>query len=940
MTVKLLKIRKPLALVFLLAWIALVLLSFLHFFDLQRRQETAFAVDKSTKLSKEFKLEIAENAQRLEALISFVARDQSVIQSYLKGDRERLIEHLANQFDRLKLRRQVTHVYFHTPSATNFLRLHKPEKFGDLIERVTLQEAISTGKTQAGLELGTLGHFVLRVVQPWRYQGKIIGYIEFGEEIEEVIKRLAQADNYELFLGIKKDYLAELKNQNRSSTMALKNQRWTFNKHIITTQHSRYENSIPEAFINQYELGDANIIEKSGQYYVVAAANIYDVQSILAGNLFFVSNVTESLDSANNVFIRYLVWSLPLGALLYFAVSFYTEKTQRRLSVVAELNSENSKLVTQHSSLLATHELLKQKLDNHQRSLNESKIRYQSLFERTTDALLLIEGNSFIDCNQATLDMLGYSTKEELYNTHPSKLSPPTQPDGRDSMEKADEMIAIAFQKGSHRFEWAHVRRNGEVFPVEVLLTSIPYGEKNLLYTVWRDITARKKTEEEVRFLAQYDPLTGLPNRRLLFERLNDARTKAIEKGIFHAALFIDLDRFKNINDSMGHSVGDNLLISSARRIKSQLRDKDTLARFGGDEFVVLIRDLGPDLKHAGLYSERIAESILQKFQIPIAVSQFDMQVSLSIGISIFPLENESIDEVLRHADMAMYRAKEGGRNQVAFFASSMQEDVIRRLNIEKDMHDAIKYREIAVFYQPQVSPTGEIIGVEALARWQHPHYGFISPEEFVHIAEETGQIIELGNLVMEKAVTDLQALGQETGVSLNLSLNISPRQLSFSDFLPSVISLLRHYKVKPSAVTLEITESVMAENFASISAKLSELKGMGVRISLDDFGTGYSSLSYLKRLPLDELKIDRSFVMELHSDQANLNLVSTIISIGHQFGLAVVAEGVENDRQLEFLRSQNCGLYQGYFFSKPVPFETLTRMVKKDSSHSLKLAK
>ena len=467
-------------------------------------------------------------------------------------------------------------------------------------------------------------------------------------------------------------------------------------------------------------------------------------------------------------------------------------------------------------------------MEKHEQSLNESQQRYLTLFEKTADALLLIEGSKFIDCNQATLDMLGYNTKEELYDTHPSELSPEMQPDGRTSADKANEMMAIAFQRGSHRFEWNHIRKNGEVFPVEVLLTAIPYGERNLLYTVWRDITERKKAEKDIQFLAQYDSLTELPNRRLLFSRLEEARKEALNQENYHAALFIDLDRFKNINDSMGHSIGDALLVSAAKRIKSQLRDEDTLARFGGDEYVVLLKNLGTSIKYAGLYAERIAESIRQRFQIPMEVAQFDMQVTVSIGIALFPIEDESVEEVLKHADLAMYKAKESGRNQSIFFISSMQEDVLRRLSIEKDLHEAIKRRDIEVYYQTQLNREHDIIGVEALARWNHPSYGFISPDEFIHIAEEVGLIVELGNIVMEKSVADILSLQEQLNIELNLSLNISPRQLSSSDFLPGLRALIRHYELNTSHITLEITENVMAENFASIRTKLNELKLLG----------------------------------------------------------------------------------------------------------------
>ena len=924
------KIKLTVFSVFIIGWATLVAYSYYSIVKLQKDTELEFAHKKSINLEKLFELELTENTERLDAILAFIEKDETIVKAWKDQDREQLLKVVESQFSYLKLKHKVTHFYFHDKNTVNFLRVHKPEKFGDSISRVTMQRAVDSGETSHGIEFGTLGHFVLRVVKPWRHNGEIIGYIELGEEINEIIERLAVANNYDLYLAVDKNYLQSLSSEILPNLLSsVNNESLLFDDYIVSAQSMKNGYEISGTFVDNYATQNAIIEEDRGQSVLWAGSRIYDISGAESAVLFFSSQITDSIDFSNRSIQSYLWGSLVLGVLIGGYLFIYATRLQRKATRFLRLGKENQILVATKKELQNENQSLLDKLSKHEQSLSESQRRYHTLFEKTTDALLLIDGNKFIDCNQATLDMLGYNTKEELYDTHPSELSPEIQPDGQQSSEKANEMIAIAFQRGCHRFEWEHIRKNGEVFPVEVLLTAIPYGERNLLYTVWRDITERKKAERDIHFLAEYDALTELPNRRLLFRRLEEVRASTADEKNYHAVLFIDLDRFKNINDSMGHSIGDSLLINASKRIKSQLRDEDTLARFGGDEFVVLLKNLGTSIKYAGLYAERIAETIRQRFQIPIEVAQFDMQVTVSIGIALFPIEDESVEEVLRHSDMAMYRAKQSGRNQTIFFVSSMQEDVLRRLSIEKDLHEAIKRRDIAVYYQTQVNSKREIVGVEALARWNHPHYGFISPEEFIHIAEEIGVIVELGNLVMEKSVADILSIQEKLGVELNLSLNISPRQLSSSDFLPSLRALIRHYELNTRQITLEITESVMAENFAAIRTKLNELKLLGLHLSLDDFGTGYSSLSYLKQLPLDELKIDRSFVMELHQDPSNVNLVSTIINIGHQFNLSVVAEGVEVEEHIQFLQERDCDLYQGYYFCKPIPASELLELVK-----------
>ena len=520
--------------------------------------------------------------------------------------------------------------------------------------------------------------------------------------------------------------------------------------------------------------------------------------------------------------------------------------------------------------------------------------------------------------------MLGYETKDEFYNIHPSSISPEFQPDGQRSEIKANLMIQTAFEKGSHRFEWDHVRKNGEVFPVEVLLTAIPFEGTQLLHVVWRDITERKKAAMAIERQAYYDTLTNLPNRKLLLERLEQALITSRRHGHYGGLLYIDLDRFKSVNDYLGHSIGDKLLVEAAGRIRSGIWDEDTASRFGGDEFIVLLRHLGDDKETASLTAKKIASRILEKFTVPFFIQRNELVTTISIGIALFPSEEQSIEDIINHADTAMYTAKQNGRNQIEFYLPQMHENVIKRLTLEKELRVAIKDRNLEIRYQPLVDNAGDIVTVEALLRWRHPERGSISPEEFISIAEDTGLIYDIGDFVLNKSVTDITALNKEHGLSLKLSINISPHQFRKNEFVGIIRHVVDNYGLEKNFLTLELTEHIALDNLQEAVEKFEQLRHIGVRLSLDDFGTGYSSLSQLKRLPIDELKIDRSFVFDIEYDPQDALLVNTIIKIAHQFGLDIVAEGVETKEQLAFLKKEKCHKYQGFYYSKPLPLDQL----------------
>ncbi len=442
---------------------------------------------------------------------------------------------------------------------------------------------------------------------------------------------------------------------------------------------------------------------------------------------------------------------------------------------------------------------------------------------------------------------------------------------------------------------------------------------------VGRDITEQKKYEDETQRLAFYDTLTGLPNRRLLLDRLAKALATTERSRTRGALLFIDLDNFKDLNDTLGHDVGDQLLEKVANRLVACIRQGDTVSRFGGDEFVVMVKDLHSDVSEAVRQVKTVGEKILDTLNLP-----FELQGSVhfstpSIGVTLFSGQHQSVDELLKRADLAMYQAKGAGRNTMRFFDPEMQSAVARRAALELDMRQGLDRGEFALYYHSVMNAKGEVEGVEALLRWLHPQRGRVSPADFIGVAEQTGLILPLGHWVLKTACDQLVVWSQNVRTEgLTMSVNISQRQFRQNEFVADVLGTLRQTGASPHRLKLELTESLLVTDVPEAIAKMSELRAHGVRFALDDFGTGYSSLSYLKRLPLDELKIDQSFIRDVTNDPIDAAIALTVMALGFSLGLAVVAEGVETQGQRDFLARSGCEYFQGYLFGQPVPIEDL----------------
>jgi diguanylate cyclase (GGDEF)-like protein/PAS domain S-box-containing protein len=485
---------------------------------------------------------------------------------------------------------------------------------------------------------------------------------------------------------------------------------------------------------------------------------------------------------------------------------------------------------------------------------------------------------------------------------------------GGQSMRKMGEAMEV----------WG-VRADGEEFPVEASISRMTHAGKPLYSVILNDITLRRRDEELLKFLANYDQLTSLPNRSLFNQHLERALAHAqrFNKGL--AVLFMDLDRFKNINDTLGHEAGDNVLKEVATRLMGCVRKIDTVARLGGDEFVILIEQV-TDVRQAGSVGQKLIRAMAE----PLLLGCHECSISASVGISTFPADGEDGATLLKNADIAMYRAKEQGKNNCQFYTPTMNIHSVQRLTLESGLRRALQREEFLLHYQPKVDiASGRVTGMEALVRWKRPESGMVPPAEFIPLAEETGLIVAIGEWVLKAACEYTHVWHGKDVPPLRVAVNLSARQFAQASLVSDVARILDTTGLQPSALDLEITESMVMGNPEQAIQTLRQLKSMGMSLSIDDFGTGYSSLGYLKRFPIDHIKIDRSFVKDIPDDNDDATITRTIIAMAHNLRLKVIAEGVETEAQLNFLREHGCDEMQGYYFSRPLPgaeFVTLLR--------------
>ncbi|RRQ20888.1 bifunctional diguanylate cyclase/phosphodiesterase [Thiohalobacter thiocyanaticus] len=543
----------------------------------------------------------------------------------------------------------------------------------------------------------------------------------------------------------------------------------------------------------------------------------------------------------------------------------------------------------------------------------EDELRLAAMvFEQSREGIIITDAEDrIIKINKAFTEITGY-TETEALGQHPNILS-----SGRHDKAFYRRLWQAVENQGYWQGEIWNRRKDGKIYPqwLSIVRTYDANPKVRGHIAIFEDITQRKQDEERINWLAHFDALTGLPNRTLLLDRVRSAiaRARRYKHGI--AVLYCDLDHFKNVNDALGHSVGDGLLKEVAARLPRLVREQDTVSRQGGDEFIVLL----PDTDSNG--AAHVCRKIMSEISEPCSISGFELNISFSIGVSIYPDDGDDFDTLAKHADIAMYQAKQMGRNGYCFFTPELQGMTARTLKLETDIQRALDHDEFLLHYQPQVCiATGRLSGFEALLRWQHPEFGMISPAEFIPIAERSGQIVRIGEWVARTAAIRLRGWLDAGLEPVKMAVNLSVPQLQQARLFETMETILDETGLAPELLELEVTESMLMEDPEKSVAALRRLSQYGVKVAIDDFGTGYSSLAYLKRLPVNYLKIDREFIRDIPADPDDATIARSIISLGHSLGLQIIAEGVETQAQLEFLRVEGCDHMQGFLFSRPLP--------------------
>jgi len=592
----------------------------------------------------------------------------------------------------------------------------------------------------------------------------------------------------------------------------------------------------------------------------------------------------------------------------------------------------------EHDGLEAKPDTLMDNVLRMRRKLRETMIKLREnvnrmslsakVFENAQDGIFIADAKMrIIELNPSFTKITGYSRDDVLGNT-PNSLGIST---------RDNSFFEKRLQEQGNSVEWRgeiwNLRSDGQEYAAwfDFFAVRDDEGAISNYVGLFSDITERKRAADEIEYLAFYDPLTQLPNRRLLSDRLNQALASSARSGCDGALLFLDLDHFKTLNDTLGHDVGDLLLQQVAERIKSCVREGDTVARLGGDEYVVLLEDLSEHDHEAAAQAEVIAEKIIISLNKPYRLSSHEYQSTASIGIALFNDHNQPQENLLKHADIAMYQAKKMGRNALRFFDPQMQLVITARVGLEADLRLALKEKQFKLYYQAQVYHNRNVTGAEVLLRWQHPERGLVSPFDFIPLAEETGLILPIGQWVLETACDQIKAWEASIHTqNLQLAVNVSSRQFYQADFVELVNQALIRSAINPDKLKLELTESLVLDDIEDTILKMHALRKIGVRFSMDDFGTGHSSLAYLTQLPLDQLKIDQSFIRNIGVKDTDAVIVQTIIGMGNNLGLEVIAEGVETEAQRAFLEEHGCPVCQGYLFSKPVPLDEFEALLKK----------
>jgi diguanylate cyclase (GGDEF)-like protein/PAS domain S-box-containing protein len=726
---------------------------------------------------------------------------------------------------------------------------------------------------------------------------------------------------------------------------------------MVAYDYSNIE-SLAERIVKMQDVQQINILNRSGKSMVSRASKDFDPKInnlVFTAPIYFASDKIGSVelvvslqriqqsvsDTSRNIILLLIVFAFFVGGLIYATMSIFIVTPLSRLSKAAdqlalgdfsavlppETRDELGHLVRAFTFMRESRKKTELELNSLNASLEtivmarigelrDSEAYIHAVLENVNEGIIVVEeAGAIISFNAAAEKIFGYNSQEISHQKFNLLISADHLEITGQYHKFSQEEVREGAQFGVTR-EVVGLRKDFSAFPLELKTTQLHIQNKLLFITTARDITERKDAEQRISYMASHDALTTLPNRALLQDRIEQTLVHNHRRKLKAAVLFIDLDKFKIINDTLGHDIGDGLLQAAAARLVAGVRGEDTVARQGGDEFIILLSHINSP-EDAGIISHKLQSALAE----PFLIKGKELHIGASIGIAIYPDDGENMETLMKNSDIAMYHAKESGRGNYQYFSSKLNEQAAEKQALNNDLRHAIERNELFLAYQPVIDMlSGNITGMEVLLRWKHPEHGLVSPVKFIPLAEESGQILSIGDWVLKTACEQLQAWLKQGYEVPRLAINLSAKQFRQKTLAEDINNVLKMTGTDPRYIGIEITESMLVQNIEEVVITLLNLSNMGLEISIDDFGTGYSSLSYLKRFPINKLKIDKSFVDDIATHPDDAAIVKAIIAMAHGLSMKVVTEGVETQAQLDFLREHGCEQYQGYIFSKPLP--------------------